>query len=309
VPAPPLISVVVPCYNHGQFLREAVASATRSSHPTEIIIVDDGSSDDTPEIASALLETPRVDVRYLRQSNEGPSGARNSGLRVARGEYLVFLDADDRLTPDGLDIGAAALAAHPESAYVFGRCVTMDADGSVLPMPAEPRIARGHYRELLRRNYIWMPATIMFRRDAVLRAGGFNPDVDAAADYELYLHIARHHPVHDHGQVVAQYNRHDANMSGDASRMLRETLAVLRAQRPFLEGDVASLEAYREGWLMWQELYGTRLVNEIRSHWTGGEWPQAVRKAVTLGHYHPRGLVHHIRQKVRVSVRLKPQAT
>jgi glycosyltransferase involved in cell wall biosynthesis len=307
VSALPLISVVIPCFKHGHYLREAVASTTTSTHPTEVVIVDDGSPDETPEIASALLDTAGVAVRYFRQSNEGLARARNRGLFEARGDYVVFLDADDRLTPTGLDVGVAALAAHPESAFVFGRCLMMDAAGTVLPTPGQPRLVKDHYRELLRRNFIWMPATVMFRRDAVARAGGFNSSIDATADYDLYLHIARHYPVHDHGQVVAHYRRHEANMSGDASRMLRETLAVLRVQRPFLEGDAASLEAYREGLQVWQDFYGTHLVNEIRAHVAAGEWPRAIRKAITLGHYHPRGLAHHIRQKVRVSLRLKPQ--
>jgi Fe-S cluster biosynthesis and repair protein YggX len=91
-------------------------------------------------------------------------------------------------------------------------------------------------------------------------------------------------------------------MSGNASRMLRETLAVLRAQRPFLEGDDASLEAYREGWHTWQEWYGTHLVNEIRAHVTAHEWRQAIRKTLTLGHYHPRGLAHHAVHKLRLAL-------
>ena len=128
--------------------------------------------------------------------------------------------------------------------------------GTLLDTPAQPRIVRDHYRELLRRNYIWMPGTVMFRREALERIGGFNPEVNASADYEVYLHIARHHPVHDHARVVAHYRKHDANMSGNAARMLRETLAVMSSQRPFLEGDEASLAAYQEGWRNWQDFYG-----------------------------------------------------
>ena len=85
MPAPPLISVVIPCYNHSHFLREAVASAATSTHPTEIVVVDDGSSDETPEVATALLDTPRAEVRYVRQSNEGLARARNRGVHEARG--------------------------------------------------------------------------------------------------------------------------------------------------------------------------------------------------------------------------------
>lgn len=312
--AAPLISVVVPCYNHGHFLGEALESVGTPARSTEIVVIDDGSTDATSAVAQRFADESRVPVYTVRQSNQGLAAARNRGFRESRGRYIVFLDADDRLAPGAIDLGATAIEERPECFFTFGRCTMMAADGTLLPTPAQPVIARDHYRELLRRNFIWMPAMVMFRREAVELAGGFNSEVNASADYELYLHIARHHPVCDHGQVVAHYRRHDANMSGNASRMLRETLAVLRAQRPFLEGDDASQQAYREGWRTWQEFYGTHLVNEIRGHVAGHEWRPALRKALTLGYHHPRGLAHHAIHKTRLTLgwrgwRLKPEVT
>jgi glycosyltransferase involved in cell wall biosynthesis len=302
----PLISVVVPCFNHGRFLREALTSAVSPSRDVEIVVVDDGSTDNTPDVV-ATLETPS-DLRFIRQQNTGLAGARNRGLRESRGRYLVFLDADDRLAPGALDTGASLLDEHPECAFVFGRCVMMDAGGTLLPTSAQPRILRDQYRELLRRNYIWTPAVVMFRREAVERAGGFDTHANAAADYELYLHVARHHPVCDHGQVVAHYRRHGANMSGNAAQMLRETLAVLHRQRPFLEGDEASLMAYAEGLRGWQDFYGTQLADEIRTHAREGDWIAAVNKALILARYHPRGLWHHAARKTaRVVQGIEPE--
>jgi glycosyltransferase involved in cell wall biosynthesis len=290
MPAEPLVSIVVPCYNQGRFLAEAVRSAITSSVPVEVVVVNDGSTDCTEEVARMLESTPGVDIRYVDQPNSGVAGARNRGLRESRGRYVVFLDADDRLTPGGIEAGTSALTGHPEYAFVFGRSRIMTASGAILPTPARPRVARNHYRELLRRNYIGPAATVMFRREAVERAGGFNTGVNATADYELYLHIARHHPVFDHAQVVAHHRTHDTNMCGDVARMLRETLMVLRRQRPFLEGDDASLDAYEEGWRLWQEFYGTRIVDEIRGAVAGGAWACAGKKALTLARHHPRGL-------------------
>jgi len=297
----PVVSVIVPCFNHGQFLREALASIGTPVVHTEIVVVDDGSTDDTPDVV-ATFDTSN-EFRGIRQPNGGLAAARNRGLKESRGKYVVFLDADDRLLPGAIDVAASCLEAHPECAFVFGRCRMIDRDGTVLPTPAQPRIIRDHYRELLRRNYIWMPAMVMFRRDALERIGGFNGHVNASADYEMYLHIARHHPVHDHGVVVADYRKHDANMSGNAARMLRETLAVMRSQRPFLEGDDASLAAYEEGWRNWQEFYGTLLVSEIRADVRSYRWIDAVAKAMVLGRYHPRGLWHHAKRKSQLTVR------
>lgn len=300
--ATPLISVVIPCYNQGHFLGQAIASVADSAHPhVEIIVVDDGSCDGTRDVARAFPE-----VRYYSRANAGLAAARNHGFRESNGELIVFLDADDRLAPEALDVGAAALAAHPECEFVSGRCVMMSIDGTLLPTPSQARIVHDHYRELLRHNYIWMPAMAMLRRGAIERAGGFNQRVNAAADYELYLKIARANPVHDHAQIVAYYRRHDGSMSGNAARMLRETLKVLEAERALLEGDEASIRAYQEGRRQWQHFYGTHLVDEIRAHIHGHEWPEALRKVAILARYHPRGLAHHAGRKMSLTLRGVP---
>ncbi|HJR59731.1 MAG TPA: glycosyltransferase [Vicinamibacterales bacterium] len=294
----PVVSVVVPCFNHGRYLGEALASVGAPAVRTEIVVIDDGSTDATPEVV-ARFET-RNEFRCVRQVNAGLAAARNRGLRESRGRYVIFLDADDRLAQGAVDLGASKLDEHPECAFVFGRCQMMDEAGVLLVTPEQPRIVRDHYRELLRGNYIWMPATVMFRRDTLDRIGGFNRAVNAAADYEMYLHIARHHPVHDHAQIVAHYRKHDANMSCDAGRMLRETLAVMRSQRPFLEGDDASLAAYEEGWRRWQDFYGAHLATEIRQAVRDHTWLAALTKAAILGWYHPQGLWHHARRKTQL---------
>jgi glycosyltransferase involved in cell wall biosynthesis len=217
VVAPPLTSVVIPCYNQGAFLREALDSVrSATTRPVEVIVVDDGSTDDTAAVAAS---TPGAIC--VRQPNAGLAAARNRGLEEARGEYVVFLDADDRLAAGGIDIGAAALDENPGCAFVYGRCLMMAADGTPRPTPEQPRVERNHYRELLRHNIIWTPAMALLRREAVVRAAGFDSTVDAAADYRLYLRIARIFPVHDHARVVAYYRQHSSNMSRNAARMRR----------------------------------------------------------------------------------------
>src|SRR5919107_192619 len=104
-----LVSVVIPCYNQAHFLSEAIESVLAQTYPYfEIIVVDDGSTDNTSEVAGRYSG-----VRCIRQDNQGLSGARNSGLRHSKGEYLVFLDADDRLLPQALEVGLECLRAYP----------------------------------------------------------------------------------------------------------------------------------------------------------------------------------------------------
>src|ERR687898_3616338 len=109
VEAAPLVSVVIPCYNQARFLGEAIESVLAQSYPHfEVIVVDDGSTDNTSEVAASY-----AGVRYIRQENQGLAGARNAGIRRSRGSYLVFLDADDRLLADALEAGLASLEEHP----------------------------------------------------------------------------------------------------------------------------------------------------------------------------------------------------
>lgn len=291
----PLVSVVIPCFNHGHYLREALDSVGVPAATTEIVVVDDGSSDSTQAVLASYR--PEVSFRAFRQPNAGLAAARNRGLRESSGSVVIFLDADDRLAPGAVDIGVESLLENPACAFVYGRCPMMDRHGALMPTLLEPRIARDHYRELLKRNYIWMPAVVAFRREPLVRSGGFDATFKAAADYALYLHVARHHPVHDHGRVVAHYRKHEGNVSRNAGRMLRETLAVLRSQRPYLEGDAASLAAYDEGWRNWQDFYGSYLATEIRAAVRGRRLLEAAAKSMVLGRYHPRGLWRHARRK------------
>src|SRR5215212_207946 len=111
-----LVSVVIPCYNQAHFLGEAIESVLAQNHLRfEIVVVDDGSTDDTAEVAACY-----PGVRCVRQDNRGLSAARNNGLRHSEGEYVVFLDADDRLLPEALETGLKCFEAHPECAYVYG---------------------------------------------------------------------------------------------------------------------------------------------------------------------------------------------
>src|SRR5207245_5342110 len=155
-----LVSVIIPCYNQAHFLGEAIESVLAQSYPHfEIIVVDDGSTDNTEEVAGSYPE-----VRCLRQANQGQAAARNVGLGQSCGEYAVFLDADDRLMPEALAVGLAGFAAHPDCAFVAGHHRWISADGFPLQEIPPHSVEKEHYAELLRRNYIAMLATVMYRR-------------------------------------------------------------------------------------------------------------------------------------------------
>ncbi len=284
---PPRVSVIIPCYNQARFLGDALASvAAQTQSAAEVIVVDDGSSDNTAEVARRY-----PGVRLVRQRNAGLAAARNSGLRHATGDYLVFLDADDRLLSSALQIGATALEERPEHAFVFGGVRYIGADGSAMPTPPQPTVGGSYYRSLLRDCFIWAPAAVMYRRSAVEDVGGFDTAVSPSADYDMYLRLTRTHPVHRHGEVVADYRRHGGNMTLNRGLMLKSESTVLRRQRKHLQLDDDLLAAYRAGLRRTQDHYGAMLARDVRSLAAAGAWGPAVAGALQLLRHHPRALM------------------
>lgn len=126
----PALSVIVPTYNSAGLLMRALDSAlAQSVRPAEIVVIDDGSSDDTGERVAALARTAPLPIRYHRQDNAGPAAARNRGAAMAASDHLLFLDADDRLLPEALRRFSQACAATPDLEFVFGGRVDVRPDG------------------------------------------------------------------------------------------------------------------------------------------------------------------------------------
>jgi glycosyltransferase involved in cell wall biosynthesis len=296
-----LVSVVIPCYNQAHFLEEAIESVLAQSYPHfEIVVVDDGSTDNTSEVAARYPK-----VRCVRQDNQGLSAARNAGMRYSRGEYLVFLDADDRLLPKALKAGLECFASHPECAFVCGHHRYIRADGSVLSQWSPPYIDGDYYEALLRRNFIAMHATVMYRRAVLKAIGGFNETLSACEDHELYLRIARRFPVHYHAKLVAEYRRHDENMTGDSRRMLEIAMKVHCSQWKYAKENKLYREAYKTGIGIWQGWYGDALVKNVRGRIHKGEWRRALGGAWTLVRYYPQGLSLLVNGRRRLAWQLK----
>ena len=302
----PIVSVVIPCFNQGHYLREALDSVIAQTLPAaEIVVVDDGSNDDTTPVARAY-----ANVRCIRQRNRGLASARNTGAAHTTGEHVVFIDADDRLRPDALAIGVRESLAHPACALVWGRCVRIDEHGGELPTVPPPPVAGDAYEALLRNNFIWTPAVAMFRRSVCGPLMRFNPAVDSSADYELYLRIVRHFPIHGHAETVAEYRLHRGSMSSNASLMLASTMEVLRAQRPYLARRRAYARAYDQGRRSWQSHYGEQLLRQIEEQGHDRRrWREVGAMLAVLARYHPRGLAGHLARRVlHGSERRRPTA-
>ncbi len=182
----PRVSVVIPCFDQAHFLGEAIESvAAQTRAGAEIVVVDDGSSDNSYAVAGRYPA-----VRRLRQENRGVAAARNLGLAGSSGEFLVFLDADDRLLPEAIELGVSALAKRPNVAFVAGMSRDIGSDGRELGDRRQPLVTQDHYLRLLEDCYIWSGSSIVYRRSALEAVSGFDESLSAGDDYDLYLRIA-----------------------------------------------------------------------------------------------------------------------
>ncbi len=220
-----LVSVIITAYNYGHYLKQAIDSVLQQTHTAiEIIVVDDGSTDQTQAI---LAQYPLV--KSYRTNRVGLSWARNIGIGVAKGQFLVFLDADDYLLADALAQNLRQFEAFPLSAFVSGAHLRIDDAGNYIQHPEAPYKFEDNYLSLLQGNYIAMEATVMYRKD-LFSYFQFNPTLEACEDYEINLKIARLLPVFSHREFIAVYRIHKKNMSGNQERMLKAAILVLEQQ-------------------------------------------------------------------------------
>ncbi len=168
-----LVSVVVPVHNRESFLREALDSVYAQDYkPFEVIVVDDGSTDGSPQIAQSY-----PDVRYLWQENAGPAAARNRGIEAARGEIVAFVDSDDIVLPHKLSTQAGYLIAHPDVAATLAR-----QEWIIPPPDAVPDVVWGDLDGV-------PAASIVIRKAALLEVGCFNPTLRGPEDTDLLMRL------------------------------------------------------------------------------------------------------------------------
>jgi glycosyltransferase involved in cell wall biosynthesis len=290
----PLVSIVIPCYNQAKYLPMSVESALAQTHPnTEIIVVNDASNDDTEDVAARYPA-----VRYLAQENRGVAETRNAGWHASKGEFVQFLDADDRLKPESVESHMRCFRAHPAVGFVVGDIEWIDEEGRCLGKANCPMIDSNHYEELLKKNHIANTIAVLFHRSVLSKVGGFNGFFSPAEDYEILLRAARAFPSAHHSTVVAQYRRHTTNTSRKGAVMLKATNRVFIAEREKVKGSRRLEAALREGEQKWRDFFGGVTIKEIWAEIARGHIASAATSGMALVWY-VRGRIFLIPWKFR----------
>lgn len=245
------VTAIIPCYNHGRYLADAVESALAQTYvDVEVVVVNDGSTDDTSAVASRFEER----IRYMEHANRGLCASRNRAIGETDGEYVAFLDADDRWHPEKLARQVPLLEADEEVGLVHtdGWTFTGETVGPPIMGGVDPTTISGRlFERLLLGNPILVPSVVV-RRRCLEEVGPFDEALGGCGDWDLWLRVCRRWKAAYVPEPLVYYRRHaeGTSMSDDDDYMLADSLRVLEKTfaDPALPGPARSLEgrAYAE---------------------------------------------------------------
>lgn len=192
---PTTVSVIIPTYNRASSLAHAIRSALRQSlSPLEIIVVDDGSTDDTRQCVERFANG---NVRYIYQENSGVAAARNRGVQCAQGNVIAFLDSDDRWHPAKLEKQTSYMARHPDIGMVLTDVLVVDEEDRVVTSLQRRQVLPrdGHILEHVLLHPSLFPSTVAVYKDLFVKVGGFDESLPTAEDLDFHMRFARNYKI------------------------------------------------------------------------------------------------------------------
>lgn len=263
----PLISIIIAVRNGEPYLPRALDSIANQTYqgPVEVILIDDGSTDQTAQIASAHSLSPRL---LRNKKSEGAGAARNQGVQASKGPWLAFLDADDSWHQDKLRLQLQLAGDHDDPALLFTRYrrVALKEHGPSLPRKDHPAKSLDPpvLERLLRQNFIGT-STVLLRREAFLKAGGF-PNLPKGQDYALWLRVASQNRLAFLPQILTYYGVHEGNRVGPSEREAAKAgLKALQDFQDWMTQDGDSILGKWDFWKARQRRRATLLGSALKS--------------------------------------------
>jgi len=217
------LSVCIPTYNRKELLKEALNSVFRQTYqPDEIIVLDDGSTDETEQ----MIKNSGWDVRYYYQANSGDASARNRLIEYAEGDYISFLDSDDLLVDDALERLIETAEREQDEVIVYGPYLRIDADGRVCGK-CKRKIYSGWITTQLFKTILVHSCGSLFPRKILVEAGGFDTDLNVCSDYKLWLDLSLKYEFAGLKKPVFKRRRHQGNLSSEKYKNVLTELRVL----------------------------------------------------------------------------------
>jgi glycosyltransferase involved in cell wall biosynthesis len=231
------VSVVVPAYNAASYLKQALESIFSQTYRNfEIIMVDDGSTDDTPIIAQQFGDA----IRYIRQVNRGLSAARNTAIRNARADIIALLDSDDLWEPQFLERMICHLDLDPEAVGVYCGFQYINSKGEIVGKPSLKIVPPELFHRTIISEGNWLvPSGVVFRKRLAEDVGLFDESISPVADADLWIRLSAYSPFIGLPEALVKYRRHEGNMSKDPERMLGASFQLNEKMYGPAEGDIS----------------------------------------------------------------------
>lgn len=241
----PLVSIIIPTFNYAGYIRETVESALAQTYKhVEVIVIDDGSTDDTREVISDLIESNRL--KYFYQDNRGLAAARNTGIRIAKGKYISFLDSDDLISPKKVEVQAESLEGRQEYGVAFSDFrYFADSDKTHLILP-RVRYSGDPTLRMIICGEVMPIHSALIRRDVLKETDWFDESLESCEDYDFWIRLkVRNIKFLYIDEVLALYRLHSNQMSRHRIRHYQVHLELLNRYKQYdPEGARLSLAKY-----------------------------------------------------------------
>jgi glycosyltransferase involved in cell wall biosynthesis len=275
----PLVSVIIPNYNYGRYLKETIDSVLAQTYPNiEIVVADDGSTDNSEEVLSNYGNR----VKWFKQQNQGVSRARNQAVKQSNGEILAFLDSDDLWLPQKIE-KQVQLFNDAEIGLVHCGFVDFDNKGNLLKEHLDGLSGWVATDLLLYQRPVVLGggSAAIVKREAFDKVGGFDPNVSPAEDWEFYYQVARHYKIGFIEEVLMKYREHENNAHLNVKRMER---ALLTAYGKIFSADESDIKHLK------RSCYSRIHMILAGSYYGAGQYSDFLRHAVKSLSYSPENI-------------------
>lgn len=250
----PLVSVIIPCYNHDKFVQESIQSVINQTYKNiELIVIDDGSKDSSVQVVQEMIrdcEERFTNFEFRHRPNKGVSATLNEAMEWCTGKYVALLASDDIIFTHKTQVQVDFLEKNEDITAVCGGVEIIDKNRNVTEVKLKPERTYD-FESIIMHKFELPTATQMIRLDALLEVGGFNPDI-VLEDWYMWLKLSQIGKIHYLHQILASYRKHDSNFSNNSEKMWQGRIDVLNC---FKESKYYSKAMRRVEWLNGRAAY------------------------------------------------------